>query len=52
MQGANVMCPGLTSEGGKIDENLPSNSIVISFFFYKFINIISLIFILNYNGRR
>ena len=30
MQGANIMCPGLTSAGGRIDENMKENTIVVS----------------------
>jgi len=31
MSGANIMCPGLTSPGAKI-EPVPQNTIVVSFF--------------------
>ena len=30
LSGANVMCPGLTSPGGRMDGHLPANTIVVS----------------------
>lgn len=35
MSGANIMCPGLTSPGAKI-EPVPQNTIVVSFKFHVF----------------
>jgi PUA domain protein len=29
MSGANIMCPGLTSPGGKLPEEIPNNAIVV-----------------------
>ena len=29
MSGANIMCPGLTSAGGKLPEEIPNNAIVV-----------------------
>lgn len=28
LSGANIMCPGLTSKGARMDEDLPVNSVV------------------------
>ena len=30
LSGANIMCPGLTSKGAKMDTSLPENTIVVS----------------------
>lgn len=30
LSGANIMCPGLTSQGAKMETNLPEDTIVVS----------------------
>lgn len=32
LSGANIMCPGLTSPGARMDTALPENTIVVSFY--------------------
>jgi hypothetical protein len=31
-KGANIMCPGLTSKGGKLETDFPAKTIVVSFY--------------------
>ena len=30
LSGANIMCPGLTSKGARMDTSLPANTVVVS----------------------
>ena len=30
LSGANIMCPGLTSPGARMDTSLPANAVVVS----------------------
>jgi len=33
--GANIMCPGLTSKGGRMEEELPAETAVVRIHFWK-----------------
>ena len=36
LSGANIMCPGLTSKGAKMETSLPPNTVVVSSLYIPF----------------